>query len=232
MIKKRKLISIAGKIPNPILDTILITFPFLYKTKFVNFEAGTNEKQIGDLLKSIKDTTMLEGDIIECGSNRCGTSTILALYLKSNKINKKIFALDSFSGFDPEELKNERDASLTDMPMNAYNYNSYQYVIKKIKKLGITDILIPIKGFFQETLPKIDSKFCLAFIDCDLGESIKFTAENIWPELSSKGIMLFHDYDHPRFQNVKPFVDRFVDSHKDEIKHHKMVHGMYYVLKN
>lgn len=230
--KKKTIVNIASKIPSPILDKILLSFPFLYKTNFVNYEAGTNFNQIKELIDAIDNTSQLNGNIIECGSNRCGTSSILAKYLKNQIISKKIYALDSFSGFDPEELKKERSDKFTDMPTNAYHYNSFEYVKKKIKKLGLVDKLIPIKGYFQETLPKIDSNFCLAFIDCDLGESIKFTSENIWPKLSSGGIMLFHDYDHPRFQNVKPFVDRFVDLYKNEIKHHKMIHGMYYVLKN
>jgi hypothetical protein len=57
-----------------------------------------------------------EGDIIECGSARCGTSTVIANYLRSRRIIKKVYALDVFgSGFDTDELEEERQLGLTQL---------------------------------------------------------------------------------------------------------------------
>jgi len=231
LIKKSVLAKLFHKIPGGLINNIFLMFPFIYKTDLINYETGTNPTQVNDLKEAINHTKNLKGEIIECGSNRCGTSSILGMHLKLKNINKKIYALDSFTGFDLEELQNERAAGLTTMPFGCYLNNSYNYVVKKIKKIKLTNFVIPIKGYFEETLPKLDMNFCFAFIDCDLGESIKFSAENIWPKLSSNGIIYVHDYDHPVFQNVKPHVDKFVIDHNNEIKESYPIDGMYMIVK-
>jgi len=83
--KKERLLKMAFKIPFPIIDFILLSFPFLYKTNFVRYETGTREQHIQLLIDAIHETKDLQGNIIECGSNRCGTTSILGLFLKSKK---------------------------------------------------------------------------------------------------------------------------------------------------
>jgi len=228
---KKSLIKIAYKIPTPILDKILLSFPFLYKSRLIQYETANGAIQNELLIKAINETKDLPGNIIECGSNRCGTTSILALHLKSKNIMKKIYALDSFSGFIPSEIQKERELGLTDFPENSYHYNTYDYVKKKIKKLKLSDIIILKKGYFQETLPTFNSNFCMAFIDCDLGESMNFAAENIWPRLVKNGILFFHDYGWKRYSNVKPTVDDFVKKYQNEIKWHKLLLKTMYCVK-
>ena len=66
------------------------------------------------------------------------------------------------------ELNREKKAGLTTAASDAFTSTSYQYVQKKIAALGFQDMVIPIKGYFQDSLPKIPGSFCLALIDCDL----------------------------------------------------------------
>jgi len=106
-------IRIAKKIPTKMLDNLLLTFPFLYRTNFINFESYLDGDGMKDLIKGLNVTKSLPGNIIECGCARCGTSVVLARYLKSNQISKKIYALDSFKGFDPKELECEKKQGLT-----------------------------------------------------------------------------------------------------------------------
>jgi len=230
-IRNRVLLKIALKLPSSFYDRIFLSFPFLYKSKLVRYESGLPIEHIKILIQEINKSKNLSGDIIECGSNRCGTTSILALYLKKNNINKKIYALDSFSGFIQEEIRKERDLELTEFPENSYHYNSFNYVKRKIEKLKLSKIIILKKGYFQETMPTINSDFCVALIDCDLGESMKFAAEHIWPRLVHDGILFFHDYGWKGYQNVKPTVDNFVKKYKEEIKSHKLFGGMYSVKK-
>ena len=231
LIKKSVLATWFHKVPGPLINNLFLMFPFIYKTNLINYETGINPTQVNDLKEAINDTKNLKGEIIECGSNRCGTTAILGMHLKEKNINKKIYALDSFTGFDLDELQNEIDAGLTTMYFGCYLNNSYNYVVKKMKKIGLSNFVIPIKGYFEETLPKLDMNFCFAFIDCDLGESVTFSAENLWPKLSSNGIIYVHDYDHPAFHNIKPHVDKFVSNHSSEIKKSHPVNGMYLIIK-
>jgi len=224
-------IKLAQKIPPPILNNLLLTLPFLYKTKFINYESYLDTLSIKELSDSINELKDLPGNIIECGCARCGTSSILAHYLKENKIEKILFALDSFVGFDEKELLEERKLGLTNLDSKSFTYSSYEYVVKKIKKLELSDKIIPIKGFFEKTMPNLDSKFCMGFIDCDLSKSISFVTENIWSRLTPGGQLFFDDYDNIEFKGVKIAVDDFIKNHVNEIKEHGKSHRLYYIKK-
>ena len=100
-----------------------------------------------------------------------------------------------------------------------------------ILALGFSDIIILIKGFFEETLPKLQSKFCFALIDCDLEKSVIFAAEHVWKNLSKNGIIVFDDYTAGNFQGAKKGIDFFVNKHKNEIIKHGLKKGLYFVKK-
>ena len=224
-------VTIAKKIPPIILDNFLLSLPFLYQTKFINYESSLDEDGIEDLREGIDLVKDLPGNIIECGCARCGTSVILAQYLYSKNVKKKVYALDSFSGFNPKELEKEKQLGLTEVPSDAFIHTSYDYVKKKIQKLGLSQILVPVNGYFQDTLPKIDSNFCMALIDCDLSESLTYAAETIWPRLVDKGLLFFDDYDLEGFMGVKPAVDKFVEKHRSEMKSYGLSKRLYCVQK-
>ena len=223
--------------PQRILNNVLLTFPSLYRTGLVMNESFLGSRGINDLLTKLSTVIALEGDIIECGSARCGTSVTIGKYLQAVQSKKKVYALDLFGqGFDLGELEAERVAGLTRAKDNAFVHTSYDYVTSKIHILGLSDTVIPIKGYFQHTLPGlVDSKrFCLALIDCDLKKSTTYCAESIWPKLSDKGVMLFDDYDYDLFRTFRGpriAVDKFVNEHSNEISEHGFLNRLYYVEK-
>jgi len=72
----------------------------------------------------------------------------MAKYLNLRQVNsKRIYACDSFERFDRAELMKERKSGLTKTSDKAFTSTSYEYVKKKIKKLGFENTIIPIKGF-------------------------------------------------------------------------------------
>ena len=130
---------IARIIPQSILNQVLLQFPFLYRTSFVNYESYLIEGGgIDDLMRELEMVSDLAGNIIECGSARCGTSILIAKFLHSNRIQKKIYSLDLFgNGFDTSELNEERRKGLTEVSDKAFTYNSYEYVLKEGTKTWI-----------------------------------------------------------------------------------------------
>jgi hypothetical protein len=104
-------------------------------------------------------------------------------------------------------------------------------VQKKIAALGFQNVVIPIKGYFQDTLPNLSGPFCLALIDCDLKDSLVYSAETIWPNLLSRGCILFDDYLDAEFRGAKQGVDIFVEKHQAEISEHGLLNRLYYVRK-
>lgn len=201
--------------------------------KFVNYESGLRTNHgIEDLISQLNNVLNITGEIIECGCDRCGTSIIMAKFLKSRGVTKKIYAVDVFGeGFEISELEEERRLGLTQATNNTFRYNSIQYVKNKIERLGLHDLIVPVKGLFENVLPHIDSKFCLRLIDCDLRKSMLYSAETIWPRLSKKGIMLFDDYGSSEYKGAKVAVDEFVNKYQDEIQEYGILNRLYHVRK-
>jgi hypothetical protein len=220
-------------LPQSILNGLLLKFPFVYRMKFVNYESGLRDSGgLEDLMERLKGVINVNGDIIECGSDRCGTSVIMAKFLKSKGVSKKIYALDVFgSGFDVNELEEERQLGLTQATNKTFTYNSFDYVKNKIKRLGLDQIIIPVKGLFKDTLPHINSTFCLCLIDCDLKKSMLYSAETVWPKLTKNGIMLFDDYGSSEYKGVKIAVDDFVNKYRTDISVHGLLNKLYQVRK-
>ncbi len=75
--------------------------------------------------------------------------------------------------------------------------------------------MIPVKDFFEETLPKLKSKFCFALIDCDLEKSLIFSAEYVWRHLSKNGIILFDDYISEEYSGAQKGIEFFVHKLKN-----------------
>jgi len=220
-------------LPMSTLNSILLRFPFIYRMDFVKYESGLRTNRgLDDVLSQLNNVRDIEGEIIECGSDRCGTSAIMAQYLNSIGVEKKIYALDVFGdGFIADELEEERNLGLTKATSNTFRYNSFDYVKNKIKTLGLDRFIIPIKGPFEETLPYIDSRFCLCLIDCDLRKSMLYCAETTWPRLSKKGVILFDDYCSSEYKGAKMAVETFIQTHRDEISSHGLLNRLYQVTK-
>lgn len=224
--------KIKQAIPPALLNNFLLTFPLLYETDLVYYETNLRRDHgIDELLSQLSLSLTLEGNIIECGSSRCGASIIMAKYMQAKQVHKTIYACDSFAGFDRVELEKEREAGFTEASDTAFTSTSYEYVQKKIKKLGVADRVIPIKGFFQETLPYLKSNFCFALIDCDLKDSIIYCAETIWPNLSSQGRIVFDDYLAEDYRAARSGIDFFWHKYENEILEHGLLNRLYYVCK-
>jgi hypothetical protein len=208
-------------IPTPLLNSALLTFPQLYKLPFIRYETNVGVRGVKTILGILDRVTPLEGNIIECGTSRCGTTAIMAGYLKEKGLNKHIYALDSFEGFPEEEIQKEWAEGLNASATDAFSSTSFEYVSKKLERLGVGNYVTPIKGYFQDTLESVDSDWCFAFVDCDLRDSLVYCAEIIWPRLASGGCILFDDYNAEVHKAASIGVDYFVEKYAAEISEHQ-----------
>lgn len=213
--------TIKHMIPTPVLNATLLTFPQLYKLPMVRYETNIGTKGINTIMDILNRVSHLEGNIIECGTSRCGTTAIMAQYLKEKGIDKHIYALDSFEGFPEDEVEKEREEGLNFTSKGAFTSTSLEYVTKKFERLGVSDYVTPVKGFFEDTLESVDSDWCFAFVDCDLKDSLIYCGEIIWPRLASGGALLFDDYGAEVHLAAREGVDYFVDKHSAEISEHR-----------
>lgn len=223
--------AIKRAIPPAALNGLLLKVPSLYGLGFVNYETNLPPAGVEDLLSQLDATVRVEGDIAECGCSRCGATVIAARRLAQQRSPRRIFACDSFTGFDPDELERERAAGDTDAPPEAFTSTSLDYVRNKLAALKVDDVVDLVPGYFEETLPSLSGPFSLVFVDCDLYDSLLFCARTLWPQLSSGGRMLFDDYTSPEFRSAKPAVDAFVAERANEISEHRLLGSLYLAVK-
>lgn len=219
-------------IPPAALNATLLRIPALYATRLVNYETNlTADQGIEDLLAQLERSLDVPGDVVECGSSRCGGSVLMALRLKALRDVRRIHACDSFEGFDRAELHRERSAGLTTSGDDSFTSTSHEYVVRKLARLGVDDVVHPVKGYFEQTLPTLTGPFCMVFIDCDLRDSLRYCADTLWDQLSPGGRMVFDDYTSDEYLGAREGVDELVAERADDIADHGLLSRLYYVVK-
>lgn len=134
-------------------------------------------------------THVIPGDIVEFGSYRGGSALFMAHLLRSWGSTKKVFALDTFQGMPPtdQEIDMHRQGDFADVTM--------EDVMKARDEAGLRDQLVLVKGMFEDTWPaaREGRKFCLAHVDCDVYEAVKYVLEEMDESLSPGSYVIFDD---------------------------------------
>ncbi|MBI4491030.1 MAG: class I SAM-dependent methyltransferase [Deltaproteobacteria bacterium] len=198
---------VKGRVSQSQLDRLLLTLPQLYP--LLRYESQLSGDQIA-VLRGILEKGV-PGNIIECGVYRGGTTALMGLYLKEHRIPKKIYALDSFSGFKRDGIEEEvRRGLVVAQGLSAFTANSAEYVQRKIEKLGLRDMIEIVPGYFEESLDKIRDFFSLALIDCDLEKSTEFCLTTLWDRVVQGGCIIVDDYANPGYPGARIAADRFL----------------------
>jgi len=163
-----------------------------YKINHHELEDVQDGEGIGNMLDFIKNTENLEGDILELGVYKGGSTIMIARFLKKLGSKKKIYACDSFAG-----LPYDDKFSYTKNAKGMFSDSSANIVKKKFKKFNVDEGIVMIEGLFEDTLYKklADEKFSFVFVDCDLYDATKFSLDFVFPRLAKGGIVLFDEYD-------------------------------------
>ena len=220
-------------VPSGLLNRTLLSAPFLYRLPFVNYESNLNGVEVARLLGLLGDGGGEGSIVVECGTSRGGTAVLMARRLRSLGSATKVVAVDSFQGFDLDELEAERRQGLLPSTSNdSFTSTSLDYVQRKAAKLGLSDAITFLDGYFVDVLPTLaGARIWLAFIDCDLSRSIAYCAETLWPQVVPGGTMVFHDYTGPYFLGAKRVIDDFVRQTGVSDDSHGLVDELYWVRK-
>lgn len=196
------------------------------------YETVLDPVGVADLLAALADLDGIPGNVVECGSWRGGSAMIAAEALRRRGDDRLVFACDSYEGFDLDELELERQAGRTNERDDAFASTSLKYVEAKLRERGLDGRVVPVKGYFEETLPALEGPFALILVDCDLYRSILFAAGSLWPRLSPGGVVLFDDYLNERaFSGAAAAVEQFVADHQPQIEQQRLLGRLYLVRK-
>ena len=149
---------------------------------------GTSYKaHLAMALKIFETPPDVPGDIVECGTWKGGSAANLSLICKI--AGRKLLIFDSFEGL-PEGQEIDRQAGYE---TGAY-CGSLEEVKKNIEKYGAIECCEFIRGWFEETLPKLNRPVLLAFLDVDLELSLEPCVRYIWPNLVERGYIFIDEY--------------------------------------
>ena len=138
---------------------------------------------IEEMLNIPKD---LNGDVIECGCYY-GASTA-SLSLVCHLTGRMLFVCDSFEGLPNVEEGEKYDINSDSSEFYIWEEGEFSSDLERVKKnvllFGAIDSCKFIKGFFENTLPRLDiDSIVLIFEDADLASSVKSCLLYLWPKL-------------------------------------------------
>jgi len=144
----------------------------------------------------------MEGDFIECGTNKGLTAMAIINYTDFSKINKIFYLMDTFNGLvDEYKTENERGCDLV----------SYDECYQEVKKtFSEFHNVIIVHGAIPLTLPKVKAKkISFIHIDMNCAKPEIDAGEYFWDKIVSSGIILLDDYAYPGYIEQKHAWDDF-----------------------
>jgi len=151
----------------------------------------------------------IDGDIVECGVAYGGSLYILGALAKQEGKDRKIYGLDSFEGFPEPTVEDLSEYRV--IQKGEYNDTS----TAKVKQLfHWADLEEPtlIKGFIEDTAGSFKNqvdRIAFLHIDTDLYNSYKFSLNELFDKVAKGGLVLFDEYDDPKFPGATKAVDEF-----------------------
>ncbi len=172
---------------------------FLKDKKFTKaYEAGKSTQSWGSMdvewrlhtiLWAVQKCIQLEGEFVECGTNKGGFAKAIVDYLNFNSIDKKFYLFDTFRGLDLSKLS-------ADEKNNNHFTNIYSDCYEDVKNTfrEFENVLI-VKGSVPDTLSQFQSEK-VAFLSIDMNcvqpeiEALNF----FWDKLVHGGVIVLDDY--------------------------------------
>jgi hypothetical protein len=204
--------------------------------KIASYESIHYTKQIlknyevfSDLI-SILEKNSVKGVFVECGFGYGRSFAVISHF--AIKLNRKIYGFDSFDGF-PNVL--EVDYSFRNPIKGQWAVRTLKEAKKSIIKLGIfenNEAFELMELVFDKNTknPIPNQKIALLHIDLDLYEGYKYALEIFWDQIQIGGIILFDEYNHPRWPGATKAVNEFLVS-KNINHHQKEIRGKYFIIK-
>jgi hypothetical protein len=145
------------------------------------------------------------GHIIEFGSYRCGSAFFMGSLAAKYLPGTIVYALDTFTGMP-----------VTDPYIDAHRAGDFQTdfdeTVAARERFGLANVRL-VKGLFEETAPAIlaeSGQVCLAHIDCDIYEAVRYAYDASKPFMVPGGYFVFDDSTTPSCPGATEAVEEAV----------------------
>jgi hypothetical protein len=166
----------------------------------------------------------IPGSFVECGVAGGGSSALLAWAIKKySKRSRTLFSFDTFQGM-PEPGKRDTHQGLP-ARKTAWGQGTCAApvgsLLEVLEKLGVKNLVKPVPGLFQKTLPlckKEVGEIGLLHLDGDWYDSTKAILENLYEMVSLGAYLQVDDYGH--WDGCKKAVDEYFSIRIKKIEMH------------
>ena len=200
---------------------------------FQSPENSFSDSEFNHILKTIKPYTLLShqrlyslynharqvceadmpGNFVECGVAAGGSTALLAYVIKSkSKQPRKIYAFDSFEGMPaPTDADTHQGIPAEETGWGSGTcFATEESVMEICNALNVSDIVEPVKGYFQETLPYARNQIgpvALLHMDGDWYDSTRVILANLYDNVITNGFIQVDDYGH--WEGCKKAIKEF-----------------------
>ncbi len=191
------------ELPTP--STVGISDPeFMEISNAVKPYTMVSEERLYSLYRLAKKICQenIPGNFVECGTAAGGTTALIASVIKKHtKQVRWVYAFDSFEGMPPptsDDTHNGVDAESTGWGTGTCAAPE-ESVRNLCIKLGVSDIVKTVKGYFQDTLPKMRDKtgmIALLHMDGDWYDSTMTIFDNLYDRVLNDGFIQIDDYGY------------------------------------
>lgn len=184
--------------------------------------ATIGEEEFRQLLMQIRPYTMLSdqrlyslyklarhicennipGNFVECGVAAGGSSALLAWVIKKySRHPRTLYACDSFSGMPaPTADDSHQGIDAQSTGWGTGTCSAPEASVREVcGKLGVADVLTTVKGYFEETLPRMRDwmgMIALLHMDGDWYESTRAILDNLYDRLMDSALIQVDDYGY------------------------------------
>ncbi len=143
----------------------------------------------------------VEGAVVECGCFKGAVSVNLSLVC--NAVGRRLLICDSFEGLPPIAHYDASHASPHHVSRGAashyeegeFSSGSIELVKENLRRHGAIEVCDFLKGYFHESMARLDTPVAMAFLDVDLIDSLRPCLVAIWPRLARGGRVYVHEAD-------------------------------------
>ena len=154
----------------------------------IRIQSGTPYKtHLAMALKLFETPPEVAGDVIECGTWKGGSAANLSLACRI--VGRKLKIFDSFEGLPAGDAM-DREAPLYKRGDYA---GSLEEVRANIGNYGAPECCEYVRGWFKDTLPRLNTPVILAFLDVDLEASLDCCVRYIYPHLTAAGYIFIDE---------------------------------------
>lgn len=156
------------------------------------------------LLQAAVLANRVEGDFVECGTDRGGTAMCVIDYVGIDAFHDRDFFLfDTFAGLD-HELMTTKEKELSRLTEDRYP-DVFELVSKTFSENSFVKI---VRGPIPKTLPEFKgNKVAYLHIDMNVALPERAAFEYFWPMLSPGAPVIFDDYAFPFHVEQKKSLD-------------------------